>query len=331
MKNLADQIQSNDETLTRVILKHPREVHCSPSFRRLVESFRDNSYVRTVVVGELAVQVMEEEELSELLVSLGGIRTLEQVEVAQPHINAAKSLSAACVASLIQRARNLKTLVLWPYVKIESTEEMHVVAEALNSHPNLSQLSFMNLLLGRSDDSICIDPILSSLVTINSLANVQISAGFRIQADRQVIRDESLLADLVRPGSPVKYLALRNLGLVDRHCIAMCDLLTELSDETKLKLLDVRFNDFTLESYPRLEQMLNENFVLEWLETDYEEKDWLERVTFSLKLNRAGRYTLLRNLKMSREDGVEVLIKSKDNLNTTYHLLRRHPSMCDSK
>jgi hypothetical protein len=326
---LSVRLRSNDKSLDRLILREPRSVHCSPSFEEFVEAMSGNITVKVVFVGELVVQTLEEDKLCTLLEKLGCLTALENLEIALPHLGAKKRITASSVVRFLGRAKALKTFVLWPFLRIDSGEDAKLIACVLKDHLNLLHFGFMHLVMSGGSRGIVIDPILRSLATVPKLETLQISAAFSMQEGRQAVREESSLTNLLMPSCALKYFALRNLNLGDSHCTAIANMLSKYGSVCSLKLLDLRFNSITEKGFTALLATLQENYILEWLETDCRNKNWLEKISFALALNRAGRFALLRDPSTSRQEMMGVFEKCCDNLNVSYHLLRHNPSICD--
>jgi len=328
---VCERLRGNDPTLERLVLKEPRTLHCCPSFEEFVSALRGNTTVHTVMVSQLVVQTTEETKLCSLLEGLGGLENLEEVEFAIPHINTQKRFTGHSLNQFLRAARHLKTLVLWPFILFANAEEIALVAEALREHPSLRSIVWMNFLLGSgSDNALSIDPILYSLASAPKLHTLHLSTGFRVQGHIQPI-SEAALCNLLETSASLQALALRNFGLTNKHCIAMARLLTEYRNTSKIKILDLRSNSIGSQGYESLVAMLKDNFLVELIETDARSGDLLKQINFYLFVNRAGRFTLLKDPHATRDQCVEVFINCRDNVDASFYLLRRNPSVCDRK
>lgn len=323
---ICDLLRANDPYLGRLLLQTPRVVHCSPSFEQFLEALHGNASVRTVYVGELIVQTTTEEQLNLLLSAIAHVETLEALEVAMPHVNEQKKISAATLATLLRQARNLKTVVIWPFVQL-TQEGITTIAEVLRDNTHLETLALMNVLLPAGQAAASLDPILNSVATLSKLETLQLSAGLRVQSESHPIGVDAL-ANLVENGN-LKFLALRNFGLEDAHGQRLADTLTH--HHGNIKNLDVSSNSMTKDGYKAFRDMLDGNYNIESLETDMVDAKMQREMNFLLLLNRAGRYILFKDASATTEQCIEVFSKTEDDLDATYYLLRSHPNLCDSK
>lgn len=92
----------------------------------------------------------------------------------------------------------------------------------------------------------------------------------------------------------------------------------------------MRFNEITSVGWTTLHRMLEEIYCLHWLDCDLEEghplrTDW----EFVLLLNRAGRYTLLKNSAATRDERIQVFARTEGCLDAVFVLLRSCPIVLD--
>lgn len=329
-RTLCQRLDSNDDKLDRLLLREPRQLLCSPSFEAFLEALKKNSTVKNVVVGELVVQVTEESKLCRLLEGLGNLKNLEQVEFTLPHLNVRKRLSAASLGSFLNNAKKLRTLVLWPFIFLETRSDVDIISNALRSHPSLRDLSFLNVLLGPIANEVHLDPMLESLSTAPNLLNLQISAGFRVQENFHPVQKASSLQKLLESSRSLNSFALRNIALTDDDCHAMAQTLAEHKHTTHLKYLDLRHNKIGPAGYVALWNCLKDNYRLEYVEIDSDDKELLTKINFFLRINRAGRYAFLKDAMASRSQRVEILIEARRDIDVTFYLLRQNPLVCQT-
>jgi hypothetical protein len=318
-------------TTHTLILNEPSVIHCSPGFDEFVAALKANVSVHTVVVGGLVVQMTPEDKLCQLLEGLGHLKGLERLEVALPHINASARLRAASLTRFLSLAKNLTTLVIWPFLLFSSVQDIQDVADAIRGM-SLKQVAWMNLLLSQS-----FDPILESLASLKHLESLNLAAGCQIVAQPPIGPDA--LVGLI--GNSLTSLSLRNFKLTDEHALLLA---TRLLQQPKLKFLDLGSNAIGPEGLRSLHDMLEENYVLEWIETDLTTQsqkigmykktfqtstiDLVEEMKFLLLLNRAGRRILKNKAGTTKGECLDVLSRTEDDVDAIYYLLRQHPFVC---
>lgn len=340
MSNLVQLLRDNDSSVERLTLTEPRDVLRSPSFDDFLVSLQNNTSVRTFYVAELVVQMMSEEQLCRLVQAMGLMPSLEAVEIAIPFVNERKCISAVALSHLLQ-SQSLKTVMLWPNVLFSNQEELDLVSDTLRGHESLTRLHFMNLLLASTNfregneartTTISMDPFLEVLMTVPNLDMVQLSAGVRVSSGSQSPLSPQSLRRFLQGASRLESLALRNLGLTNDHCHQIVEFLQQHNEPTSqraIKFLDVRFNSINEPGFRALRDVLQCNYTLEWLETDLVEKIVLKEMEFLLLLNRAGRYIMLKDANATRDQCVQVLSRTEDNLDALFFLLRSAPAVCD--
>jgi hypothetical protein len=287
-----------------------------------LDAVKENRSVMTVIVGKLVVERLPESQLCQLLECIGEMESLEAIEVnwsELQHTHEQKRLHGRSLCRFLHSAKRLKTLVLWPFLLFSSKEEIESVADALRGHATLQQVAWMNILLTLH---MTIDPILHAFASIPHLNTLQLAAGCRIQQGSQlnVLHNFDFASRLTS-------LALRNFGLTDEHCILLAQTLTQ--QPGTLKVLDLRFNSIEQCGFESLDTMLKDNFVIEWLETDKMPNQLLDQVNFALLLNRAGRFRLLKEPRVTVLDAIEVFLRTENNLDAIYVLLRQSPFVCN--
>ena len=327
---ICDLLRDNDPRLERFEVKGPRILLCCPSFVEFLSAVRVNASVKTVSLRELTVQALSQEQLNELLQALSHIETLEALEVAIPHVNHDAKVTSDTLLQLFRRSSNLKTLFLWPFVTVDGQGAIDALSEAVLQCSKMKQLALLNILLTDDDENLSFDPLLASLSNLPELDVLQIAAG--LQANARCPIGETALANLVRSSS-LNGLAVRNLGLNDRHCAILAEFLEQSSSDSEpetrpLQVLDLRFNAISGDGYHVLRQALENNFSLHWLETDLANKEMQLEIDFLLLLNRAGRFTYLKDPTATRREKIDVFSRTEDSLDAIYFLLTRNPTIC---
>lgn len=344
-----DRLIVNDPAFKVLVLKTARIVHRCPSFDYFLNAVRLNRSVETVIVGEQVVQMTSQENLNELLATLGHLQTLKTLEISLPYILEQKKLSGASLAHFLQHASQLEILVIWPFLLFANQEELEETAQALQGHRSLKTMALMHILLRHENSStgatgdgdataqrhqtfLRMDSLLDSLTTMPHLETLQLAAGCRVNPPPGVDHPISLdiLANLLSTSASLKNLSLRNFGLTDDHCQRLIDCM--VNDSSKLEYLDVRFNSITMKGFRAFFDMLRcHNYVIKYLETSLEEiSDLYDEIQFYLLLNRAGRFTFFKSETATKADCVDVLGRTEDNIDAIYYFLRRNPSLCEN-
>ena len=334
--NVTHLLRINDPSLQALDLDEPRLVHASPSFVEFLGALGLNSTVKSVKVRPLLVQVTSEEQLNQLLGALGRMATLEELEVSLPHINDRRRFRGDSLNRFFRTAMKIRTLALWPFV-LFTQESISDLSVSLRDHVSLQNLMLLNILFAAanvdsvtpdSSSSTSLDPFLDCLATLPNLEHVQLSAGVRITQAQHSPISVHALDDFVGRAAALVTLAVRNLGLGDVHCSRLAE--KALQRHRNLKALDLRFNEITSVGWTTLHRMLEEIYCLHWLDCDLEEghplrTDW----EFVLLLNRAGRYTLLKNSAATRDERIQVFARTEGCLDAVFVLLRSCPIVLD--
>lgn len=319
-----------DNEIDSLVLLEPRIVRCCPNLDAFCAAMVGNTSVKRVFVGEMVVQMTTEEQLNQLLEAVGQLTRLQALEVSLPHVNEHKRLTGHTLRRLLD-APCLETLVLWPFVRLDTQQEVDLTAAVVRDKRTLTQLVLYNILLSANNDApVVLDPLLESLATVPHLDVLQLSAGLRVvvrqgQPQSSPIGVDSL-GHLVESAPQLSSLAVRNFGLTNQHCIRLA---SSMTGHAGPKLLDVRFNAVSDAGFAAFRAMMEKNYRLEWLETDLLDAAMLKEINFLLLLNRAGRYTFLKDTEATRDQCVEVLAGTEEDLDATYFLLRSQPAICD--
>lgn len=336
---LSERIRSSDPSLQRLVLKDARTV--LSNFPEFVNALKGNTTVTAVLIDGSVVHETSEGQLCELLEALGGLRSLVHVEVAVSSLRVPKKVRSRAVTSLLSSSRKLTTLLLWPYLLLEDEDSINLLAESLRDHPSLMHLAFMNVLLasergiwirssfgGESGPGISIDPILSSLAAVPNLRNLQISGAFlnftRSQVQIEPVQHVATLRQLFEQAQNLESIALRNLRLTDSHVGTITQALC--GPQSRLKILDLRFNGIGHEGHVLLSHTLRDNYRLEYVEVEMEDR---KEMDFWLTVNRAGRRLLLKETLATRAQCVNVLVNAMHDLDALFYLIRCSPSLCE--
>ncbi|KAL7577821.1 hypothetical protein ACA910_010571 [Epithemia clementina (nom. ined.)] len=353
MNSLCDRVRSNDSLFGPVLDLDGRQLSTNvlrDSLMDLASYTPLNTCITGVRIGERVVQDLSDLELCRLLECVGCFACLEHLEVSvwERELNRRKRIPASTLAKFLQSARNLKSIIMWPFLLIERMSDLALLNESLYRHPTLQSLHLLNILalsaadantttgdadhVGRApSNSICLSSLIITLATVPNLKHLQLAPGFLLRPQQGMLwQDRSsdavdgsamlsslsssaLCLDFLVQHSPkLESLALRNSGLTNDQ---VCNLATQaLRTNTTVRHLDLRFNPLVTEQEGHralLEAIKEHNFHLRYIDLDNTtNRDFEQRkqLQFYQRLNQVGRHDFLKNPNASWNDRVQVLI-----------------------
>ena len=372
MTLLCERLRSNDETLGPILCLDGRRFTARSiqgSLEDLAECIPHNTHITGVKIGERIVQSLTGVDLATLVQHVALFPELQHLEISlwERDLNRRKRMDASTLATFLQLARNLQSIVLWPFLWIATEQDLALLNDALYQHPTLQSLHLLNVLTPAdpTTNSIHLSSLLTTVATVPHLKQLQIAPGFQIRPTGGFLGahhpsssepNGSCVTELIQTAPRLESLALRNCGLTNEH---IGNLATHaLQRNTTLTHLDLRFNP--LLTGPAVYQALvsvlkQDNLHLKHVDLDgisststlLPLEDFvLEReLKFYLRLNRVGRYDFLQNPQATHRDRVHVLElcasmaqeaqdedipyegKSEIHLNLVFYLLQRNPSV----
>jgi hypothetical protein len=301
-------------------------------------------------------EVLDEQQLQQLMEALGNTRMTELFAFRGD----SQCLTSDMLAKLIQKAKNLKVIMLWQF-----SEFLQNIAAAIRGNISIQRVTLNLPCPGKPKDQVpwaTLDVVVMGFAEMASLQVLQIRCissdeGMRSKQQESIISPEALA--LLLNSSSIQSLYLENCGLMDDHMDIM---LEELPKNKTLTLLDVKHNLFTEDALYTTGQLLpkchlrsldlsgvaiteaaglalekgmrnNQTLLHLELEGDFERYSdefhvpeghtnakWMQDITYQLRLNRAYNEKSLENIT----DFCEALSCVSDDLSCLYHFLRKY-------
>ena len=355
---LRQRLRENDPTLQRLEISHWMGLSDDEdSTQDFLETLSGNTSVESLSISAKAVQTFSSDTILRILDTASTeCVNLRSVEISTPVINRVdKAIAGNVVVSLLQKCRNLETLVLWPFVLLDSMKVIDDLALVLRDNQRLRTLSLLNVMLekgrqrqntnnGNSEIAaankseppvLLLDPVVQALACLPSLTNIHLSPCFRVQKDRCLIAvPKCVTRDLLQSSltsasrSTLQSLSLRNMGLDDTFGVPLAMALR--NSRVVLQHLDLRFNTFGKPTSAAFcETLENFNTTVTSLSLDTtctSDEDYSHQINLLVRLNAAGRGVLVRQggPLTACWDG---FYASCDDTDVMFHLLRVSPQL----
>jgi hypothetical protein len=178
------------------------------------------------------------------------------------------------------------------------------------------------------DLATVLPPILPSICKNASLCSIALMTSFQ--------RNEcALIRDVIHMK------ALERLWLVSDSCVDggahFSAVITSLQGNTTIEALHLEsyssFRHFFHRSVKDdfISMVRDRNFTLKTVEFDIEcdkERAFLLQVEFYTKLNRLGRKALLTDRNTSKDDWIDILVASRDDIDVLFYTISKKPDLC---
>jgi len=325
-----DRVRRSDHNLQHLRLDLGIEYHVRRSWTEIRDAVQDNDVITSVYLGPYFYSSVTEEQRCSILEAIGaGLSNLQVLTIGT--LDRTKAyISAASLGRAVKSATNLQTLRVERSLRLESQQDVEILAAGVENHPSLERVSLFNL--HPAHENCSLDPILYSIGTIPHLgwARIGLSEQSSGTAGHEIVTPSAVAC--IATNMTLSWLELQRFPLQDAHVQALAAQMAR--GPSYIKVLDLPFSkQLGEDAWQALLDMLYENCHLEAINmycSCPEARALKEAVRFYLRLNVNGRQRL-RDASGSREEWLNLASAFTSDQSASMVLLRESPWVCERR
>lgn len=306
-----ERLRNNDSGLVKLDLSSSLRIDNFAEFQAAMQA---NTSVQKVVVDfQWLEESLSGEEYLQLLQTVGSMEGLEKLMIFD---HGREPISMEALSSAMRPANNLRCLDV---VRLEfsSSQDVEIFSEVMAENHSLERFSSHRLTLA---PGVTLDPLFETLQQLPNLRAVCLSFDWDLRSS--YVKDAASLVTLCQSDS-LQELKLWSRQLDDSCCVAIAQ---ALRVNNTLKTLDLQCQVIGNEGLEEIAKMMESNYTIESVRTTGRRLSLSQQIELYVRLNRAGRILLIKE-DASKQEWVDTLIESKDDIDAVFYFIRSNPTL----